>query len=428
MNQYEGECRCAIANKSIMEENISEKLLGGFSREIGSMENNNNCIFNLKQNRKFPNQNSLKRLRCLKKNKVSDFILHKDSQEHMPPKAPENRTQYLSNLKKDFGDLNILEKQKQKIVHQKLSNLNTNNNNDEEKTIQLNKKLTRKTSFSDANTTTNKNNALISNIYANKENLPNADIFTRRNSNYLASANDCENYFSAAADFEKSDFFNFYPEDDFLTGSTMKSIVESITKSKNKILSNSLNLDDGNQSNLCFSTNKENIPSHASTAKKNKNKVDKEKAFIAAENFAEMNFKISDFIPDLELDLLETNPFFTNNENENYSAQQQQNEFFHLQNLIKFDSELAENSTKEASNENTPLETRSPPSLLNFRENELFPLQNSVEESFIFGKENFQFFLLGNKKKRSFSFDEHAVCEENKEKGNKKYFCEKKNS
>ena len=400
MNQFEGECRCAQAYESIMEENMSAKLIGGFSRKIGSMENNFNCKFKLKQNRKFLNQYSLKRLRCLKKNKFSDFILHNDLQENLPPKAPENRTQYLSSTKKHFGDY-ALEKQ-EKIVQHKLSNSNNNSKNEAEKTIlQNNKNLTRKTSFTDSKAD-NKNNALNCSSYSNKENLPSENAFTRRNSNFLASAYDCRNYIDA--DLEKSDFNYMYPEDEFFTGSTMKSIVESITKSKNKILSNSLNLD-RNQSNLCFS-NKENIPSLTIASKKNKEeKGECEKE--TAEKLVEMNFTISDFIPDLRLDL--DTDFSYTNENENYS-EQQQTEFFHWQALNKLDSELAENSTKEASSDNTPLEPRSPISLRNLNENEAFLMQNSAEENFN-NKQTFQFFLLGNKKKRSFSFDEQADYE-----------------
>lgn len=416
MNQFEGECRCAQRNESMMKKNMHGNLLGGFSEMIGSMENNNNCKFKLKQNRKFLNQNSLKRLRSLKKNKFSEFILHQDSQEYLPPKAPENRTQYLSSLKKQIADFTAFEKQ-QKII-QRLNNLN-NNNNDDEKT--QNKKF--------GSLTNNTNNALNCSAYANKENLAFFSddlIFTRRNSNYLSLDDECCGNLFAASDFEKkekSDFINFHPEDEFLTGSTMKTIVESITKSKNKILSNSLNLD-GNQSNLYFSNkeNKQNNPSSqidAPISTKKTPEMEQEKA-STAESLVEMNFKISDFIPDLQLDL-DSNPNIDNT-NENFT--EQQTDFFHWRALNKLDLELAENSTKEASSDNTPLEPRSPLSLGNLRENELLRFQNSVEENF--QNEKFQFFLLGNKKQRAFTEGEYDY--ENKENAARRFFYGDKQS
>ena len=374
MNQFEGECRYALANESMMKENIYGNLLGGFKGDIGSMENNNNCKFKLKQNRKLLNQNSLKRLRCLRKNKISE----KNFQDFLRPKAPENRTQYLSSLKNQ----NKFQHKHSKIYF---------NNDDKLR----NKETTSKNSFEI--TAKTENNALNPSTFVNKENL-HYDDFTGRNSNFYA--NDCVNYSEYLA--QKSEFyFNSYPEDEFLTGSTMKIIVESITKTKNKILSNSLNID-GNQSNLYFS-NKENIPCYSQSETNNKISLDKEKAKYETEkkeeNFVEMNFKISDFIPDLQLDLDNTLTFPT----ENFTDQV---DFFHWRNLNKLDSELAENSTKEASSDNTPFEPRSPTCIGNLRENDYFQLQNLVED-YNENKENFRFFLLGNKKQRSCS-DEYV--------------------
>jgi hypothetical protein len=391
MNQFERERRYELANESMMKENIYGNLLGGFKGDIGSMENNNNCKFKLKQNRKLLNQNSSKRLRCLRKNKISEKNFH----YYLRPKAPENRTQYLSSLKN------------QNKFQQKLSKIYFNNDDK-----LRSKEITSKNSFEiTANT---KNNALNPSAFVNKENLHNDD-FTGRNSNFYA--NDSVNYSEHLA--EKSEFyFNSYPEDEFLTGSTMKIIVESITKTKNKILSNSLNLD-GNQSNLYFS-NKENIPCYLQSETNNIISLDKEKAKDETEkeeNLVKMNFKISDFIPDLQLDFDNTLTFPT----ENFTNQV---EFFHWRNLNKLDSELAENSTKEASNDNTPFEPRSPMCLGNLRENDYFQLQNLVED-YNENKENFRFFLLGNKKQRNCS-DEYVY--ENKENSNKMFFYDDKKS
>lgn len=391
MNQFEGECRYALANQTIMKENIYGNMLGEFIRDIGSMENNNNCKFKLKQNRKLLNQNSTKRLRCLKKNKISEIISLNDTRILLPPKAPENRTQYLTNLKKQLG-LFIFDKNQTKNKQKLAKILSLNNNDDRIK----NNFYSRKNSFE---------NALSSSTFGNKENLSFED-FTRKNSDW--NDNDCGNIFEDEK--QKSDFYNFHPEDDFLTGSTMKSIVESITKSKNKILSNSLNLD-GNQSNLYF-TNKENIP----ICKKISLEIEKEKEKLTAENLVEMNFKISDFIPDLQMD----SDISQSNSSQNLTEQL---DFFQWQNLNKLDSDLADRSTKEASADNSPFTPRSPISLTNLRENEIFQFQDSFET--IEHKENFRFFLLGNKKQRSFT-DEYSF--ENKENTSKKFFYDDKKS
>jgi len=342
----------------------------------------------------------------------------------MPPKAPANRTQYLSCLKKHFEDSTTTNKFE--YQQQKLSSLNNNtiNNHDQKTdktTIQQKVRLARKTSFSELYTNNQTNAFNSSSHYANKENLPKSDAFTRRNSNYLALSIDFGNFY--AADTEKSDIFNFCPEDEFLTGSTMKSIVESITKSKNKILSNSLNLDE-NESNLSFSP-QENIPSHTNFAKKIKEKkAEAEAETETTEKIKNMNFKISDFIPDLQLDL-DTNFHFTN---ENLLEQHQQNEFFHWQILNKLDSNLAENSTKEASGDNTPNEARSPLTIKPFSENEHFGMLSPVEGNSDSDKEKFHFFLLGNKKNRSSISFEEQDDENNKDQAKKKFFYDIKNS
>jgi len=311
MNHCEGECQYAEINESMMKD-FYGNLLKGFNMKNEIRRNNKNCKFNLKRNRKFLRQNSQKRFRTLNEN--SNY--HKDNeiekQENIPPKAPENRTQFLTSFKRNFSDISNEDK-----IHNFSKSIFSKN---EKSKKEINKNALKENFIS------NNNYLEQSNFFMDKD-KESQNNFSNTNTFYSNCLEDLEN----GNDLDCNHLNLNLQEEDFytLTGSTMKTIVESITKSKNKILSNSLNLD-GNQSNQCnyhCVDNEEDNSPFISEEKIEKNLVEnvniKEKEELEkAKNFYEMKFNIKDFIPDLLLEFDDNNTINTNlHYNNNYSIE-----------------------------------------------------------------------------------------------------------
>jgi len=375
-------CKCANTNSSILHDFYGTSINGIKNSLEPNLDIKNNCKFKLKKNRKIERNNLDKIYNFLRKNPIIELNL-KQEEDYSPPKAPANTTQYLSSLKTDIE--NEQENQQIKLV-QAIAKQNIFSNR-----MRSNLKVNHKNSNLDWNDYFKKENSFTQNISINniKKTMPlSLNLNDQENI-------DWENFHIEIENFENADILN----KELLTGSTMKRIVESITKSKNKILkSNSLNLD-GYQSNT-----KKEIMENFKNQFKNLNYVGEEKEFENAKNLVEMKFTTQDFIPDLTLDLDLFEFEYSQNQSETVSEE------INLRNIgiySNFKSAYLEKSTKSTSAENSSDESRSPTIL---SEDKKF-VKNSFLKKHIFKNKqrkknkNAQFFLLGSKTKTTSSTD-----------------------
>jgi hypothetical protein len=379
MNHFEGKCQYTELNKSLMKDYYGN-LLKRFDVENEITRSNKNCKFKLKQNRKFTNQFSLKRCRTFRKDTIINT--QKDiRRKNFPPGAPENRTQYLASYKRNMMDF---------LFEEKKENININQ-------------------FE---------NALQENVFLNKKNLPEEKQYqttiSNKNTFYSKCLDNITNENILGYNYLN---INLQEEDLYtITGSTMKTIVESITNSKNKILSNSLNLD-GNQSNQCNSTsvhneegNRKNFLEGIFEEKlKIENFKKKEiEEMEKANNFYEMNFNIEDFIPDLVLDI---DSYNTNINNTVYLNNQNTYDLENIDLIIEEENFYEKNSTKNTSMINSPEDPTSMMSPCLNEENFFFQKFHENNKEIIINcedisSEKFQFFLLSKKKNRK-SFENY---------------------
>lgn len=266
---------------------------------------NFNCKFKLKKNRK---------IGVLLKNKIL-------KENNIPPMAPLNTTQYLSKIR---------EEDPIQIFQEKYSNNWQMEQNGKEN---------------------------ITSIHSNTENqyiYKNNSFRERQKSITLNEESEGEKEYGPLSGNE------------FYMGSTMKSIVESITKSKSKIFSKSLILDGENL------TQKINEPQFKNT-----------QIYENQSDLQKMRFTISDFLPDVDQDSIE-NPIedtiYLNN-----IITRNENNFFPLDDILFPIEEHLEKSTN--------ISLHSKPVLVyeTSYDNED---QSSIRED--------EFFLLGKKKERIF--------------------------
>ena len=369
------------------------------------------CIFKLKKSRKI--QNNLKRFKITRKTKKENFNIKNIStktnqnKENFDffPKAPQNTTQYLSQLH-SVQNLNLKKNVQEKIRNNSKICLNDN------KLIKNKKKLNffySNNSYFSNDTKSNSYNQIYSSysdykfINTEKEslNLKNYQKFTLENyQNDLFTENDYENI----------DFI----DDLCLTGSSMKGLIESITKSKNKILSNSLILDEDE------SNNKNGYMNVKKTSNMEEMKNLKKDFSYKSEN------KISDFLPVLK-NLQQNLMTDTKKSNDNFNLNLER--YGSYQSSESGENEMiefTENSTKICSIINSPFSSDSPicPDILNYQQEKLYDLNNeeffketneyyqnfkdNIYEDFNLRKKSInwldenesEFFLLGNKTKR----------------------------
>jgi hypothetical protein len=276
---------------------------------IGNFKKTNfNCKFKLKKNRK---------IGVLLKNKIL-------KENNIPPMAPLNTTQYLSKIR---------EEDPIQIFQEKYSNNWEREQKDKENILTL--QLNTENKFIDIN------NSL-------------------RERPISITLND---------EREGEKEYGPLSGNEFYMGSTMKSIVESITKSKSKIFSKSLILDG---ENLTQKINE----SHFKNSHICENQSDLQK----------LNFTISDFLPEVDQDSIE-NPiedtFYLNNITRN------ENNFFSLDdnNLFPIEEHLEKS---------TNISLHSKPFLVYETSNENEDQSSIIQE---------EFFLLGKKKERIFKED-----------------------
>jgi len=387
MNQFERKSQHSNVNESITVDLNETRIIG----------NTNNCKFKLKQNRKLRVQKDLKRIRFLGKNKNWNSRFEEETLEEMPPKAPENRTQILSRNRNYDGMFNLHENEIYSKVLKRYFKIDKKGSDSKQK-------------FCSSSTFINNSNGHLTsskNKYpsSNRDKISNGiNININNNNNLNSKVNknvrtseyfrvESLGNFNNSGDYDETIFY----EDNFLIGSTMKSIVANITKTKNKILSNSLNLD-GNQSN---SNNLLEIEKNLVYAEginsyfAKENSEDEE--FLKGQNYKNMQFTISDFIPDLHLNVEDLESFYSSQESEMHSFYE---EAF-SQNINELNSKILENSTQASSFNNSPAVFRSPISSYENSEQLNFLFMKNDEETKTH-KDKLHFFLLGNKNKRSF--------------------------
>jgi len=387
MNQFERKSQHSNVNESITVDLNETRIIG----------NTNNCKFKLKQNRKLRVQKDLKRIRFLGKNKNWNSRFEEETLEEMPPKAPENRTQILSRNRNYDGMFNLHENEIYSKVLKRYFKIDKKGSDSKQK-------------FCSSSTFINNSNGHLTsskNKYpsSNRDKISNGiNININNNNNLNSKVNknvrtseyfrvESLGNFNNSGDYDETIFY----EDNFLIGSTMKSIVANITKTKNKILSNSLNLD-GNQSN---SNNLLEIEKNLVYAEGINSYFPKENSedeeFLKGQNYKNMQFTISDFIPDLHLNVEDLESFYSPQESEMHSFYE---EAF-SQNINELNSKILENSTQASSFNNSPAVFRSPISSYENSEQLNFLFMKNDEETKTH-KDKLHFFLLGNKNKRSF--------------------------
>jgi len=347
----------------------------------------------------------------LKKNRKIGVVPMKRTKKYMekmivPPMAPKNTTQYLTKIREtsngDAKKKNFLQKFTNENTKKRLNSTADNSpfsfttssegtfgeekNSNNWKNEEIEKQSFSKCAKKGGDKLGEQGGEILA--YKTEEKNWTQNIFQEKDYSYTYSKINFENSINSN---EENDSLSM-SGNEFFMGSTMKSIVESITKSKSKIFSKSLILDGDDFI-------KENQPQ----LKKEKENEPAEFEGNVANSKNNMNLKlrISDFFPNIEQNLMEnltnpTNDYLTLSVNDNENSN-----FYFQENFFSFEEQI---NGIDFSEKSTSISAHSKPFM--YFESSSNEHENDNENDIInpneisSNKEENKFFLLGKKKRR----------------------------